>query len=162
MKTRIFRWLLAIGLWIFCVRQFSILLNSSGGYAGLAPALFGFASFILGMLLVSPEVVRPICGFFADRFIEFIYPSARASKPPLSYLLARRYRDQRRFDESIEEYQKILRYYPRDRTACRELLLAAKEAGDERSFRKYSRLHLRRFHAPFDPGETLPPDAHHS
>ena len=162
MKLRIFRWLLAIGAWIFGVFEFKSVLASGGGFTGVPALLFGFGAFITGLLLVSPEVVGPVSGFFADFFIDLIYPGARASKPALSYLLARRYHDQARLDESIAEYQKILHYYPKEKDAYRELLLVAQEAGDERTFQKYTRRYLRHFREPFYPdGPPSPPRIHH-
>jgi tetratricopeptide (TPR) repeat protein len=149
MKLRIFRWLLAIGAWIFCAFEFKAVLASGGGITGVPALLFGFGSFIAGLLLVSPEIIVPVSGFFADLFIDVIYPGSRASKPALSYLLARRYHDQARLEESIAEYQKILHYYPKEKDAYRELLLVAQEAGDERTFRKYTRRYLRHFREPF-------------
>jgi hypothetical protein len=157
MKTRIFRWLLAIGAWVFCAFQFRDLLNSGGGYGGFPFALFGFAGLITGILLVSPEIVQPICGSFADFFLGFIYPGERATKPPLTYLLARRYRDQKRTTDSIVEYLKILHYYPNERDAYREMLALALELGDERFFRKHARRYRRKFGEPFDASTMLPP-----
>ena len=145
MKIRIFRWLLATGLWIFCAFEFKAVLASGGGFGGVPALLFGFGAFISGLLLVSPEIIQPVSGFFADFFIDLIYPGSRESKPALSYLLARRYHDQMRLAESIAEYQKILHYYPKEKDAYREILLVAQEAGDERTFRKYSRRYTRRF-----------------
>lgn len=145
MKLRIFRWLLAIGAWIFCVSEFKSVLASEGGYGGVPALLFGFAAFISGLLLVSPEIIVPVANLFADLFIGVIYPGARADRPALSYLLAHRYRDQLRLAESIAEYQKILHYYPKEKAAYLELLQLASEAGDERTFRKYSRRYVRHF-----------------
>lgn len=66
MKLRIFRWLLASGAWIFCASEFKSVLSSGGGIGG-APALwFGFGAFISGLLLVTPEIITPISGFFAE------------------------------------------------------------------------------------------------
>ncbi len=94
-------------------------------------------------------------GFFADLFVDVIYPGSRASKPQLSYVLARLYRDQARLAESIAEYEKIIRYYPKERDAYHELLLVAQQAGGERTVKKYTRRYLRHFHEPPQPG--IPP-----
>ena len=157
MNSRLFRWLLAIASWIVCALSFRNVLLHGDGFGATPALLFGFAGLIAGVLLVSPEIVRPVCDFFADAFLGFIYPGARAAKPPLSYLLARRYRDQRRFGEALTEYQKILHYYPKEKTAWHEMLLLALEAGDERTFHKYARRYLRRFREPFDANHMLPP-----
>jgi hypothetical protein len=148
MKLRILRWLLALACWGFAAREAAYVLKIGGGFAGVVPLLFAFAGLIVGLLLASPEIVVPIANFFADRFTGVIYPGARADRPPLSYLLAHRYREQMRVDEAIVEYQKIIHYYPKERPAYLELLALAQEAGEERIFRKYSRRYARRFHQP--------------
>ncbi len=148
----IFRWLLAAGCFAFCVKQMATALKAEG--LGAAPFLvLGFTGLLAAVLLVSPEIViRPV-EFFSRIFTTIILPDEKYRRPPLSYLLARRYARQLRFREALEEYEKILRFYPNEEDAFRELIAAALEAGAVRLAGKYTRLYERRF------GRELPPPA---
>jgi hypothetical protein len=73
-----------------------------------------FASLILGLALVGKDVAslvaRPI-----TLFVDVIYGTGPGrGKPPLNYRLARGYVAAGRFDDAVTEYQRIMRYYPRE------------------------------------------------
>jgi hypothetical protein len=159
MKIRILRWLLALGALVFAVITFKRTIETEAGFGATPGLIFSFAALITFVLLLTPEVVKPTCEFFGELLVDVIYPSRRADKPPLSYLLADRYREQMRTEEAMVEYAKILHYYPQEKRAHRELLRLAIEVGDERNFRKYARTYERRFGEPFDATESLPPSA---
>jgi hypothetical protein len=119
--------------------------SMSGGMAAAPAILFSFSALIVTAVLISPEIVGRTCEFCAGLLSGIIFPDDKFSKPPLSYLLARRYRDQLRPHEAVEQYKKIIHYYPRERDAYVELLAVAKSVGDERTCRKYGRIFKRRF-----------------
>lgn len=138
------RWLLAGGSLYLAVRQMSTALKIDGLAA--APYLFfGFGAFILAIFLMAPETVVKICEFCSRPLTGIIYPNATAEKPPLSYRLAHLYTKQLRFADAIEEYQKIIQYYPRERSAYLELLKLAREIDHARLYDKYARLFTKRF-----------------
>jgi len=138
------RWLLAVGSLYLAVRQMATALKIDGLAA--APYLFfGFGSFILAIFLMAPETVVKICEFCSRPLTSIIYPSATAEKPPLSYRLARLYTKQLRYADAIEEYQKIIHYYPRERPAYLELLRLAKEIDHAKLYDRYAKLFIKRF-----------------
>lgn len=144
MASVIFRWLLAGATAYFCVRQFAAALKTES-LGAAAPLLFGFAALIATLVLIAPETVFRICGFFSRVFTGVIFPDDRASRPTLSYLLAHRYTKLMRYAEALEEYEKIIRYYPDERNAYLELLTIAKGTDNDRIYRKYARKYRKKF-----------------
>ena len=138
------RWLLAGGCLYFSVRQMMAALKVDG-FAAAPFLFFGIGAFITALLLITPETVVKICEFCSRPLTNIIYPSATADKPPLSYRLAHLYRKQLRFADAAEEYQKIIHYYPRERTAYLELLALAREVDHTRLYDKYAKLYMKRF-----------------
>lgn len=138
------RWILAIVAFVYCARHFGKISSADGMLSGAAPAIFGFGALIAGVLLITPDVVVPLAALFGRMVSGIIMPGGTADKPSLSYLLARRFRDQMRMEEAIAEYEKIIRHYPREETAYLELLAIAAEA-DEKVFRRYLKKFKRQF-----------------
>ena len=138
------RWLLAVWLAVSAFRALAGA-ASVGSLIASPQVLLGIALMLGAFLLVAPEFVIPICDWFGSLFENIIYPSEQFSKPELSYVLARFYRQQLRFEESTYEYEEIIHYYPEERPAYEELLEMAGATGDLCTFRKYSRKFKRRF-----------------
>lgn len=155
MKARIFRWIVAIGLWGFGVYQFTHVLDTDGGIGGAGPLILGFAAFIAGLVLVSGDVVKPLAGLFGDFLVALINPGTRLEKAPLSYVLAHRYRDQMRLEEAAEEYWKIIHDYPNERAAYEELIAIARDVGDHKTVEDVTRKYRRKFGSTVNP--ALPP-----
>lgn len=142
----IFRWMLAFGCSVFCVKLMIKGLEQEGFSA--APFLIiSFASVISAILLIAPETVVKIAEAFSRLFTSIIFPDEKFARPPLSYLLARRYTEELRSADAINEYLNILYYYPREKAAYLELMALAKSTGHEKIYRKYSRKFHRRFPA---------------
>jgi hypothetical protein len=140
----IIRWIAAAGCLVFCIKQISMALRVEGiGAAGFF--VVGFGSLLAFVLLISPETTGRACEFFSRIFTSIILPDDRNRKPPLSYLLARRYRQQLRAAEAVDEYRKIIHYYPDEQTAYLELIATAQESGDEKLAQKYARSFKSRF-----------------
>lgn len=110
--------LFAIGLLGWCVMDFVAIATKGGSQMMIfASALLAFAKGIAGIILVAPSLTRWALGP-AFRCIDWIYsPGGYNRRPPLDYRLAELYRRERKFDEALERYSEIVRYYPREVSA---------------------------------------------
>jgi cell division protein FtsW (lipid II flippase) len=133
------RWMLA-GLALVA----SVWLMSAGVKMGWLAAAFpvigSMLLFLTAVLLVAPDTAVKIAEWIAKPFADLFYPSDEFEKPPLSYLLARRYSQERRVDAAVQEYEKILFYYPEELDAYLELIELAQRVGDEELREKYAGL----------------------
>jgi len=133
------RWILA-GLALVA----SVWLMSAGvkmsWLAAAFPVIGSMLLHVTAVLLVAPDTAFKIAEWIAKPFADLFYPSDEFEKPPLSYLLARRYSQERRVEEAVQEYEKILFYYPEERDAYLELIELAKRVGDEELREKYEGL----------------------
>lgn len=144
MNTQKARWMLA-GLALVA----SVWLMSAGVKMGWLAAAFpvigSMLLFLTAVLLVAPDTAVKIAEWIAKPFADLFYPSDEFEKPPLSYLLARRYSQERRVDAAVQEYEKILFYYPEERDAYLELIELAQRVGDEELREKYEGLLREKF-----------------
>ena len=99
---------------------------------------------LTAVLLMAPETAFKVAEWIAKPFAAMFYPDEEFEKPPLSYKLARRYSQERRVDAAVQEYEKILFYYPEERDAYLELIELAKRVGDEELREKYEGLMRKR------------------
>ena len=104
------------------------------------PVIGSMLLFLTAMLLMAPDTVFKIAELCAKPFADLFFPSDEFEKPPLSYLLARRYSQERKVDAAVQEYEKILFYYPEERAAYLELIELAQRVGDEELREKYEGL----------------------
>lgn len=104
------------------------------------PVIGSMLLFLTAMLLMAPDTVFKIAELCAKPFADLFFPSDEFEKPPLSYLLARRYSQERKLDAAVQEYEKILFYYPEERAAYLELIELARRVGDEELREKYEGL----------------------
>lgn len=126
----VFRWIAAAGLLRIASQ---LIAKAETNYAPtpedlgfkvemMFPILFAIGALLIGIALIAPEVVRfllrPVY-----HWIEGLYGSGdHSAKPPLDYRLARLYVRQGKLDSAAELYERILRYYPEEPDAYRELL----------------------------------------
>ncbi len=116
-----------------------------GWLAAAFPVIGSMLLLVTAVLLVAPDTAVKIAEWIAKPFADLFYPSDEFEKPPLSYLLARRYSQERRVDAAVQEYEKILFYYPDERTAYLELIELAQRVGDEELREKYEGLLREKF-----------------
>lgn len=147
------RWILA-GL---CLLASIWLMKAAFKMAGMGaagPVILSMVSFVTVVLLIAPETAWWLAEQIAKPFANLFYPSDSFKKPPVSYALARRYRQELRFEEALAQYENIIEFHPRERDAYLELLAVARELGDDKRVEKYSALMRRHFpdsaepHAP--------------
>ena len=113
--------------------------------AAAFPVIGSMLLLLMAVLLIAPDTAVKIAEWCAKPFADLFYPSDEYEKPPLSYKLARRYKQERRVDEAVQEYEKILYYYPKERDAYVELIELAKQAGDDELREKYEGLLREKF-----------------
>jgi tetratricopeptide (TPR) repeat protein len=116
-----------------------------GWLAAAFPVIGSMLLLLMAVLLMAPDTAVKIAEWCAKPFADLFYPSDEFEKPPLSYKLARRYSQERRVDEAVQEYEKILFYYPKERAAYVELIELARQAGDDELREKYEALLRERF-----------------
>lgn len=112
-KSNLPRWIAIAG--IFGISGFFI--NKAISGENPDQYLFGVAGAILctvvGLFLLVPDVFALI-GRLTN---SFFFPGGKSSKPILSYKLPDFYRREKRHREALEQYQVILRHYPREARA---------------------------------------------
>ena len=108
---------IALALLIFLAYKSAIIAANSGGYAPvfLVP-IFAFWLILIGIILGDA-----LGGWFGGRFSSFLFSSGERISKPKDYSKARSLIIQNRFEEAIEEYQKILDEDSTDVTAYIEL-----------------------------------------
>ena len=100
----------------------------------LSAALLVIGSMLLlvtTVLLLAPDTAFKLAEWIAKPFAELFFPSDEFEKPPLSYKLARRYSQERKVEAAVQEYEKILFYYPEERDAYLEVIELAQRVRDE-------------------------------
>lgn len=110
--------------WLYLKRGFlPVLAISFGGYClwrvfirGVSSDLeaFPWLSFAAAMLvLLAIQVAFPISEMIGTWVSRFFMPAATGI-PPVSYVLAERYELERQWEKSLNEYQKIIHYHPKE------------------------------------------------
>lgn len=92
---------------IYCVRKAIYASGSSLEFV----AWFLFA--VAMLILVAIQVAFPIAGMIGDWVARFYMPGG-VEIPPVSYILADQYELERRWEQSIAEFQKIIDYHPEE------------------------------------------------
>jgi len=143
------RWLLALLSLAASVWLMKAAFKMQGmGAAG--PVILSMAAFVSTVLFITPETAFWLAEQFAKPFANLFYPSDSFKKPPVSYLLARRYSTERRFEDAVTQYENIIEFHPEERDAHVELIELAHQIGDAELAEKYTALLRRRFP---DPGQ---------
>jgi len=104
------------------------------------PVIGSMLLFLIAVLLMAPDTAVKLAELCAKPFAELFYPADEFEKPPLSYLLARRYSQERRVDAAVQEYEKILFYYPEERSAYAAVIELAQRVGDAELRERYEGL----------------------
>ena len=107
-KSNLPRWTAIVGLFgigAFCINKAVQGEHPEQYLAGVAGAIL---CIVIGLFLLVPDVFAMV-----GRLVNsFFFPGGKSSKPVLSYKLPDFYRRKKRYEESVEEYQRILHYYP--------------------------------------------------
>jgi hypothetical protein len=163
MRWKKTRWVLAAG----CAALGWKLMTSALGMEGFsldalaaAPRLiFSMAAFLSAVFLTTPETAFRIAEWFSRPFVAILFPSDEYSRPPLSYKLARRYRDEHRWEDAVRQYRKIIRYHPKERDAYLELIEVAHSMKNDALRREYAALLRKLFkRLPRADAEAVPHD----
>lgn len=105
----------------------------------LAP--FALIPGVICLVIFTALTVAPaMAGWFSKPFARLFYPSEEFEKPLLSYALARKYSQERKVEAAVQEYEKILFYYPEERDAYLEVIELAQRVGNEKLRAKYERM----------------------
>ncbi|MBL9134143.1 MAG: hypothetical protein JNG86_23215 [Verrucomicrobiaceae bacterium] len=115
------------------------------GIGAAGPVILSLVAFVSTVLLIAPETAFWLAEQIARPFANLFYPSDSFKKPPVSYLLARRYRAERRFDDAVTQYENIIEFHPQERDAHVELIEVACQMDDNERVRKYTALMRHRF-----------------
>jgi len=133
------RWLLAAAL-LFGAYRFGIRALS---YASIGPALvyllFAAAQLVSSVILIAPELAHYVAGIISKPFTSLFLPDEKFSRPPLSYILARKYAREMRYQEAVEEYLQIIKHYPREREPYEEIIRIANLVGDTQTAAKFQK-----------------------
>ena len=119
-------------------------MNSVGAFGHVMGSVLAMVTVVL---LISPETVFKVAEWCARPFTEILWPSDRLEKPPLNYRLARHYAQCLRLEEAIEEYRKIIHFYPDEGDAYKELIAVAEQLGDEEVKAEFETLYRTKFGA---------------
>lgn len=138
-KTTIFRYFLAIVS--FAIAMALLVTAAIIKHVVLTPSLafFGFSALLFAIILAYPEVINPLSAFFSRIITTIIYPDHKLNKPPLSFILARRYTKETRYDDAIHEYKKIIHFYPKEIDAYKEIIPICKLTENEELALKYQK-----------------------
>ena len=137
-KLSILRWLLSASLFVLFVVFVRAAFKMES--LGAAPyVIFSLVCLILAILLLIPDTVKPMTRYLSGIMTAFIYPDHKFSKPSLSYALGRRYIELERYDDAIQEYAKIIHYYPDEIEAYLGMISASSLAGETQLAEKYKK-----------------------
>jgi tetratricopeptide (TPR) repeat protein len=137
------RWFTAIATGLCALKLLIWATHASSYVAGFAGALLGFSALITAGLLLAPELAGWAATPVHRAINNLIFPGGSVT-PPADYTLARLYRKQWRYRESVEEYLKILEYHPEELAAYLEGIATAAEANGRKTRERFYRLGLRK------------------
>jgi hypothetical protein len=138
------RWILAGLVFLTSAWMMSAGLKA-GGIGAAFPVIGSALLFVTFVLLIAPDTALKVSEWIARPFAALFYPDDEFEKPPLSYVLARKYSQERKVELAVQEYERILYFYPQERDAYVELIALAKRVGDEELREKYETLMRDRF-----------------
>lgn len=144
MRWKFFRWICA-GLSLGAAVHFMRIGLKQTGISGAGPVILSMGAFVTAVLLIVPETVFRMAEWFGSWVAELFFPSERLKKPPLSYHMARHYRQCGRLEESLSHCEAIVEHYPEEREAYLELLAVTRALGDGRRESRYRAMYQKRF-----------------
>jgi hypothetical protein len=133
MSLRLLRWASAIVCLVaatFIARSPAI---SGTMVSGAISMLAFFSLLIVGLVFVGRDLAR-LFSWPLTCFVDVIYGTGPGDgKPPLNYHLARGYTASGRFEEAVDEYARIMTFYPRELEPYSECIRILLEIGDDPS-----------------------------
>jgi tetratricopeptide (TPR) repeat protein len=138
------RWLIAmaaIALGAWCMNA----ALKIPGFGAAGYLIVSFGALIFAVLLVSPETAFRVAEWCSRPFTDLLFPSDEFAKPLLSYVLARRYARELRLSDAVDEYEKIIRYYPDEKDAYLELIAVAQQLNDRKLLKSCLKRYRKRF-----------------
>lgn len=82
------------------------------GIGATGPVILGMVAFVSTVLLIIHETALWLVEQIAKPFANPFFPSDSFKKNPVSYLLARRYRAQRRLEDAVMQYENNIEFHP--------------------------------------------------
>jgi hypothetical protein len=136
-KLIVIRWLIGLGLFgggfvmlTAASDSSSVDKGHSNAVAQAGVALVALGLVIAGSILIGRDLAEwistPVWRFITG----IVFPDEHLDRPPVNYRLARRYREERRDDEAIEQYLNIIHHHPQELPAYLECIEVMIEAGD--------------------------------
>ena len=144
MKKRAFsfrliaKWLLAAAL-LYGAYWFAVRALSYDGLSAFSYLLLAAAQLISSVILIAPELAHCVGGIISKPFASLFLPDEKFSRPSLSYILARKYAREMRYQEAVEEYLQIIKHYPGEREPYVEIIRIANLAGDAKTAAKFQK-----------------------
>ncbi|WP_395750984.1 hypothetical protein [Prosthecobacter sp.] len=138
------RWILAGIVLLVSVWLMSAGLKA-GGIGAAFPVIGSALLFVTFIIMIAPDTAVKISEWIARPFAALFFPDDEFEKPPLSYVLARKYSQERKVDAALQEYERILYFYPQERDAYLEVIELAQRVGDVELREKYETLLRERF-----------------
>jgi hypothetical protein len=134
----IVRWLLAAAL-LYGANRFAIRALSYEGLSALSYLLPAAAQLLSSVILISPELAYYVGDIISKPFASLFVPDEKFSRPPLSYILARKYSREMRYQEAVVEYLQIIKHYPGEREPYEEIIRIANLVGDIQTAAKFQK-----------------------
>ena len=144
MKKRAFsfrliaKWLLAAAL-LYGAYWFAVRALSYDRLPAFSYLLLAAAQLISSVILIAPELAHCVGGIISKPFVSLFLPDAKFSRPSLSYILARKFAREMRYQEAVEEYLQIIKHYPGEREPYVEIIRIANLAGDTKTAAKFQK-----------------------
>ncbi len=121
---------IAITRWILAAVLFGVAfwLVKSGAHSGAATLfIYGFGAALVGVVALSPELVELASLPVPPKIAGFFWPGGTLVSQE-EYVLARKYREEWRYAESINQYRLIAWHHPQELAAYLESIETAFEA----------------------------------
>jgi hypothetical protein len=130
------RWLLAVAL-LYGAYWFANRALSYDGFFAASYFLAFAVQLISSVILISPELAHCVGGIISKPFASLFLPDEKFSRPPLSYILARKYAHDKRYQDAVQEYLQIIKHYPDEREPYEEIIRIANLVGDTKTAAKF-------------------------
>jgi hypothetical protein len=132
------RWLLAAAL-LYGAYRFAIQALSYDGFSAASYFLAFAVQLISSVILIAPELAHYVGGIISKPFTSLFLPDEKFSRPSLSYILARKYAREMRYQEAVREYLQIIKHYPSEREPYEEIIRIANLVGDTQTAAKFQK-----------------------
>lgn len=140
-KSTALRWMILVPCYGLSITLIHRAADAVSSRTVLLLALAAVLLIVLGTALLLPDLFRILSGFAESLYL----PGGKFSKPILSYKLPEFYRREERFEEALEQYDKILAHYPRETRAwIGAIELLAEDFGSPEQAEEYYQRALRK------------------